>query len=361
MLIPVPISQILHFLEQTAPRAFALPGDPIGLQVGAIDTQVSRIAVALDPDMRSAQAALNHECQLLMTHHPLIYRPLQSVVSIDPVGSVVHFLCQHQIAHIAAHTNWDCAPGGVNDALASALELTNTRPFGFGAEVPQFKLVTFVPLEHLDAVIDAMAMVGAGEIGLYRRCAFYHEGYGTYEPQSGAEPFMGTIGERETATEARLEMVVSGHQLEEARAALLATHPYEEVAYDVYPLQDAKCYSMGRVGLLPYPMDAEALRDYIAERLGSPYTRFYGDPERVVQSLAVLGGSGGDYLRQAKAAQADAYLTGEVRHHHTWEADAWDIALYDAGHAETEMPGVRALAECLRENFAPAGITVIDV
>ncbi len=353
------VRDVLNAIEQIAPPALALPGDPTGLQVGSPELEVERLMVALDADPRTVTRAVYHNCQLLITHHPLIYRPLSAVRYDQPVGSALQQLCAARMAHIAVHTNWDCAPGGINDALAGQLGLEEVRPAGDGAEVQQFKLVTFVPPEHLDAVLDRMAAAGAGEIGLYRRCAFYQAGTGTYEPQAGANPYQGAVGRREHIQEMRLEVLVPSHRLQAVIEAMLQAHPYEEVAYDVYPLHTPQPYPLGRVGRLPRPMRAEELRTYAAERLGNPHVRLYGKPGAMVRTLMVVGGSGGDYLPAARAAHADALLTGEVRHHHTWEAWAHDIVLIEAGHRETELPGTRVLAERLRERLPSQQVEVI--
>ncbi|MCL6534066.1 MAG: Nif3-like dinuclear metal center hexameric protein [Armatimonadetes bacterium] len=357
--MPITVREVLNALNQIAPPQWALRDDPIGLQIGSPDQSVERILVALDPDPRTAVQAHYRGCQLLITHHPLIYRPLRTIRFDDPVGQAVQTLCAHQIAHIAVHTNWDTAPGGINDALAQTVGLEEVRPFGEGACVSQFKLVVFVPTAYLDPVLDAMADAGAGVIGLYRRCAFYHPGTGTYEPMEGANPFQGAVGQREHAEEMRLEMLVPADRLETVIAEMKRVHPYEEVAYDVYPLHTPQVYPLGRVGRLPRAMLASELRDYLAEKLGNPYVRVYGKPNAIIRTLAVVGGSGGDYLAQAKAALADALLTGEVRHHHTLEAWARDIVLFEGGHAETEMPGVYALAERLRPLLEPYGVEIL--
>ncbi len=210
----IQVRDVLRVIEQMAPPALALPGDPIGLQIGSPELQVERLMVALDADPRTVTKALYHNCQLLVTHHPLLYRPLNRVHYDEPVGSAVQQLCAARMAYIAVHTNWDCAPGGINDALAEQIGLEEVRPAGSGAQVPMFKLVTFVPPEHLDAVLDRMASEGAGEIGLYRRCAFYHPGTGTYEPQPGSHPYQGMVGRREHAAEMRLEVLVPEHRLQ---------------------------------------------------------------------------------------------------------------------------------------------------
>ncbi|MCS7273651.1 MAG: Nif3-like dinuclear metal center hexameric protein [Fimbriimonadales bacterium] len=352
------VREILHYLNEIAPPDWAFPNDPIGLQIGDPAQQVERVLVALDPDPRTVANARYRQCQLLITHHPLIYRSISHVRFDDPVGMAIQALCEAKIALIAVHTNWDVAPGGVNDALAEAIGLQEVRPFGKGPARQEYKLVVFTPKEHTNAVIDAMAEAGAGIIGLYRRCAFYAEGIGTYEPMEGANPYLGQVGKREYASEYRIEMLVPSERLEAVIQAMLRVHPYEEVAYDVYPLHTRAEHKLGRVGALPKPMLASELRDYLAERLGNPHVRLYGKPNKLIRTVAVVGGAGSEYLADAQRALADALLTGEVRHHHSWEAWIRDVVLFEGGHAETEMPGVLRLADRLREFLAPRNVEV---
>lgn len=352
------VGEILSFLNEIAPPEWAFPNDPVGLQIGEPSQTVERVLVALDPDPRTVVNAQYRQCQLLITHHPLIYRPLSKVRFDDPVGQAVQRLCAERIALIAVHTNWDVAPGGVNDTLAAVVGLTEVRPFGEGPAQKTYKIAVFTPTAHMDAVIDAMANAGAGVIGLYRRCAFYTAGTGTYEPMEGANPYLGQVGTREHAEEIRIEMPVPAERLSAVIEAMQRAHPYEEVAYNVYPLHTRAAHALGRVGTLPKPMLASELRDYLAEKLGNPYVRVYGKPSQLIRTLAVVGGSGGDYLPDAQGAHADALLTGEVRHHHTWEAWARDVVLLEGGHAETEQPGVAQLAQRLREYLTPRSVEV---
>lgn len=354
----ITVREVLRYLHEIAPTDWAFPNDPVGLQIGDPSQRVERILVALDPDPRTVTNARYRDCQLLITHHPLIFRPISHVRFDDPVGMAVQALCEAKIALIAVHTNWDVAPGGINDTLAELVGLQEVRPFGKGPSRQHYKLVVFTPTEHTDAVIDAMADAGAGIIGLYRRCAFYAPGTGTYEPMEGANPYQGQVGKREHAEEQRIEMLVPSERLEAVIQAMLRVHPYEEVAYDIYPLQVRGEHMLGRIGALPKPMLASELRDYLAERLGNPHVRVYGKPNKLVRVLAVVGGAGSEYLADAQRALADALLTGEARHHHTWEAWTRDVVLFEGGHAETETPGVIRLAERLRTLLAPHNVEV---
>ncbi|MCS6923631.1 MAG: Nif3-like dinuclear metal center hexameric protein, partial [Fimbriimonadales bacterium] len=264
------VRDVWNYLNEIAPPEWAFPNDPVGLQIGDPEQPVERVLVALDPDPRTVANAQYRQCQLLVTHHPLIFRPLSQIRFNDPVGMAVQALCAAKIALIAVHTNWDVAPGGINDTLAERLELSEVRPFGEGPARKLYKVAVFTPVEYVDPVIDAMANAGAGIIGLYRRCAFYTAGTGTYEPMEGANPYLGQVGKREHAEEQRIEMLVPAERLEAVVQAMLRAHPYEEVAYDVYPLHTRAEHALGRVGVLPRPMLASELRDYLAERLGNP-------------------------------------------------------------------------------------------
>lgn len=350
--------QVAKIVDRIAPPQLALPNDPIGWQLGDPASFVEKVAVALDASPKSVAAAAYHGAQMLVTHHPLIYRPLASVRFDDPVGSAVRTLCEKGISVYSAHTNWDVAEGGVNDALAEALELQDLRPLGSEIRMRQYKIVTFVPVPQTDAVIDAMAREGAGTIGNYRRCAFVHEGQGTFEPMEGAEPTIGKVGKHEVVKEHRIEMVADDGQLGPVLKALAAAHPYEEPAFDVYPIESNHSSGIGRVGRLPRPMSLTEFTQYASEKLSYPSVRQWGAPHQIVRSVAVVGGSGGDYLAVAKGVGADALLTGEVRHHHTWQAATYGIALVDAGHEQTEMPGVRTLALALESELAPRKVAV---
>ncbi|NUL82393.1 MAG: Nif3-like dinuclear metal center hexameric protein [Armatimonadetes bacterium] len=353
------VRELLDVIDAIAPWSIAMPGDPVGLQIGDPDQIVSSVGVAMDPDKAKIGKCHEAECRALVVHHPLIYRPLTSLLNADPVHLAVRDCVHLGISLIAAHTNWDNAVGGVNDALAQAIGLQKVEPFGEGGRMGQLKIAVFVPARSTSKVIGAMSEAGAGLIGNYERCAFYSEGVGTFRPGKAARPHIGKAGKIEKVREHRIEMIVDERQLGSIVSAMIAAHPYEEVAYDVYRLEQPKLFPMGRVGSLPKSVNLEQLAEYVGLCLDQPAVRAYGRPPARIKRVAVLGGSGGDYLRAAKAAGADALVTGEARHHQTIEAEQLKIGLIDAGHRETEAPGVAELARRLAK-AVDAKVVLLD-
>jgi dinuclear metal center YbgI/SA1388 family protein len=309
-----------------------------------------------------AEDAVARGADLLVTHHPLFLRGVHGVAATTAKGRLVHRLIGAGVALYTAHTNADVASPGVSDALGEVLGLTDLRPLEPAAADALDKLVTFVPLEHADRVLDALADAGAGRIGNYSRCAWRTEGEGTFRPEHGAEPAIGEVGRVERVAEARLETVLPRAARAAVVAALLAAHPYEEPAYDVIELAlPPSSRGIGRVGRLPEPTTVAAFVRRAAAAL--PPTagglRVAGDPDRRVERVAVCGGAGDGYLAAARRSGADLYLTADLRHHPASEAlESGGPVLVDAAHWATEWPWLRLAAETVRSAFAERGTTV---
>jgi len=346
----VTVASVLEWIDRIAPWRSSYEGDPVGLQVGSANAPVRRALVSLDRSQLAASRAAEIGAQLWVTHHPLFFRPLARLTPETEEGRLALFLAQRGIALVSAHTNWDAAPGGVNDTLAELLGLRDVRPFGPSGPAKECKLVVFAPEESAEELIDALAGAGCGEIGLYRRCAFYAPGTGTFQALEGANPAVGTVGRTEDVAEVRLEMLVPTARVEQAVRALREAHPYEEPAYDIVPLGDRKPWPIGRIGNLEHPMRLEDLASWTSRVLGTR-TSVWGSKSREVRSLAVVGGSGDDLWKDAQEAGADALLTGEVRQHHGLSACESGFAVLSAGHFATENPGTRRLCEVLTDRF----------
>ncbi|MDQ1701417.1 MAG: hypothetical protein QOF57_669, partial [Frankiaceae bacterium] len=279
-----------------------------------------------------------------------------------PKGRVVHDLIRAGVALHVCHTNADVADPGVSDALAHALGLQELRPLQPSAADPQDKLVVFVPAEAADAVLDAMTAAGAGTIGDYTRCAWRGTGEGTFIPGEGARPAIGSHGQVERVPEDRVEVVVPRKDRAAVIRAMVAAHPYEEPAYDVFERTlSAGSRGLGRVGRLATPMPAREFVAHVARRL--PRTaagvRAAGDLDRPVQTVAVCGGSGDSLLDDARRAGVDAYVTADLRHHRVSEAlDEGGPLLVDAAHWATEWPWLADAAARLRETLGDRGTTV---
>ncbi|MCS6862779.1 MAG: Nif3-like dinuclear metal center hexameric protein, partial [Abditibacteriales bacterium] len=332
-----------------APPELAEDWDNVGLLVGNPNEVVERAMVALDPTREVVEEAMQQVCYLLITHHPAIFQPLRRVRTDDPTGRVIVELLQQRMHHIAAHTNFDNAPSGMGDALAGALRLENVEVLAPRQREVLYKVVVFVPTEAVDAVRDAMAAVGAGVIGNYSHCSFRAPGTGTFRPLEGASPYLGEVGQLEQAEEFRLEMLVGERQLPATLEAMRRAHPYEEVAYDVYRLENkGKSLGAGRVGQLKQAVTLREFAQFVGRELGAAHVRAVGSLERRVQRVALCGGSGAFLIDAAHQAGADVLVTGDIKHHDALKAQARGLAVVDPTHAATEQIFVRVVAEHLR-------------
>lgn len=348
---------VQQVLEQLAPPALAESWDNVGLLLGDPAQMVTTVIVALDASASVLDQAAAVGAELVVTHHPLIFSGVKRVVEDGGILSLVRRLIRDNCALLALHTNLDSAPNGLNQYVAELLGLEETRPLVPTPHHPLLKLVVYVPETHVEAVREAICQAGAGAIGRYRECTFGAPGIGTFRPEEGARPFIGRAGVLERVPEIRLETVVPRAALSCVLAAMLAAHPYEEVAYDLFSLENRwPAAGLGRVGLLPHPMSAEAFLHRVRTLLDAPATSFIGDPARMVHTVALCTGAGGDFLDDALHAGADLYLTGEVKHHQALQARQQGIALIAAGHFATERPVVHLLADYLQQHCATLAV-----
>jgi dinuclear metal center YbgI/SA1388 family protein len=331
------ICSIASFLEQWAPKELAWEKDNVGLQVGNATDDVQRIIVALDVTENVILDAIHQKAELIISHHPLIFRPLKSVTEHDRVGKLVRMLVQHNIALYSAHTNLDFTNNGVSIALAEKLELTNIK-FLVPAQSMHKKIVVFVPKKFENPVTQAMANAGAGIIGNYTHCSFRTDGTGTFRGNDNTNPFAGKKDKQEFVEEVRLEMIVPQWHLSQVIEAMKTVHPYEEIAYDIYPLENTLSESgMGAIGNLSSSMQWKNFFQHIKEKLNIPHLRFSEGKNDSVHRVAVCGGSGTELLGAAIAQQADAFVTADISYHHFHDAEG-KICVVDAGHYETEFP-----------------------
>ena len=359
------VGNVVAALDALYPPQAAEDWDSVGLTCGDRSMPVRKVMFAVDPLPVVVDEALMWGADLLVTHHPLLLHPTHSVATDDWKGSVLHGLIRGGCALYTAHTNADVAHGGVNDALAAALGLVNPRPLRARPHEPVDKLVTFVPPDYADAVIAALQRVGAGTIGNYTGCAWKVSGTGTFTPGKGANPVIGQVGRTEVTEEARVEMLVPRMLRSAALDAVRSAHPYEEVAVDVIELSaEPSGTGLGRVGDLNGSVPLAAFARRVADALPSTPAgvRFHGDPDTVVERVAVCGGSGDGLLADAVRAGVDAFVTADLRHHPASEALAAGApALVDPGHWASEWPWLPVAADRLLHALArpdPSAATV---
>jgi len=336
------------YLDELFPPTLAEDWDHSGLQVGDLSLPCRRVLVALDFDLKLAERLQGVD--LLITHHPLLFRPLREIRPETPQGRKISALLREGTACYTVHTPYDAARGGMGERLSQLIGLRETEPLAPRGRL--YKLVVFVPPEAVDAVAEATFAAGAGKIGRYGHCSFRVEGTGTFLPGEGTKPYVGEVGKEERVREVRLETVVPAERLSAVVARMLAVHPYEEVAYDLYPLelQDRR-HGLGRVGSLPEPVSAEAIIGRFATSLGVKRPLIYGDTATEVRKVGVCGGSGGDLWRDALAAGCELFLTGEIGYHEGLAAAEAGLTVAALGHQETEAVFVDHVAELLGRKF----------
>lgn len=351
----VRVQDVAAAVELYAGPELALEGDVIGLQVGNPEKSVKRVLLALDPHPDVIRQAVTAGADMLITHHALLYHPLRQINTATATGRALAVALSHDLAIFNAHTNLDIAEGGVNDVLAALIDLEDVEILDPLYHEAMRKLVVFVPTGHQEAVMDALFSAGAGHVGHYSHCSFSADGVGTFRPLSGAHPYLGEPGQLIRADEVRVETIVPASRLSAVVQAMRDVHPYEEVAYDVYPTEIlGKVSGIGRIGNLAQSLPLSTFADTVRERLGLRHVRFGGLPSTLVQRVAVVGGAGGKWAHKARNLGAEVLITSDVGHHDV--SDAWQtgLAMIDATHAALEKPVMERLAAHLRVTFGDA-------
>jgi len=351
------ITDIVEIINRIAPFRLAEEWDNVGLQVGDPYATAAKIMVALDAGKEAIDAAVDSGCRLLVTHHPLMLRPQKKIDLSEPSGALIGKALQHSLNIVSLHTNFDIAPGGVNDLLAARLGLVSTTPLSVTSVDGLVKLAVFVPKGHEEKVMQALFQF-SGFIGNYSECSFQVPGTGTFKPLAGAAPFLGSIGTREYAEETRIEVLLRAEDAAAARAALLAAHPYEEPAFDLYPLMnEGRREGLGRIGELPSAVSLECLVARLKGEFSLEGVRYVGEGSRSVRKIALCGGSGSSLLRDAHRQGADVLVTGDVKYHEAREAQMLGLCLIDLGHFASEILMVDGFIARLEVELRVRGLT----
>ncbi|MFO7723455.1 MAG: Nif3-like dinuclear metal center hexameric protein [Bacteroidales bacterium] len=344
------IRDIIAYLEELAPLQLQESYDNSGLQVGHPETEVEGVLIALDVDARMISEAKSKGCGLIISHHPVIFKPLRRLTGGSLAETIVEAAIREGIALYAIHTNLDNAAGGLNQALAGLIGLQGVQVLQPGIVKLQ-KLITYCPEEAVGKVMEAMAGSGAGQIGRYDHCSFQTAGEGTFRALDGANPYVGTLNQLHREREVKLEMIVREYEMGKVIRAMKGAHPYEEVAYDVVPLANTDPGAgAGAWGTLSEPQSPESFLSMIKDRLGAEVLRHSVLPSGMIRKVAVCGGSGGFLTDAVIRAGMDAFITGDLKYHQF--ADASDsLLLVDAGHFETEIMMTSVIMDAIRKKF----------
>ncbi|KAF0961396.1 Nif3-like dinuclear metal center hexameric protein [Rhodococcus sp. T7] len=353
---PVRLADVIATLDAAYPPALAESWDSVGLVCGDPDDTVATVSVAVDPTAAVVDEAIAAGADLLLVHHPLLLRGVDTVGAHTPKGALVHKLIKAGCALFTAHTNADSADPGVSDALAATLGLTVTGPIEPHPTENLDKWVVLVPSGDADTVRRALFDAGAGHIGNYRDCSWSVTGHGQFLPTDGANPALGAVGALERVEESRVEVIAPRGLRPKVLAAMRAAHPYEEVAFDVFETATFPGpRGLGRVGELPGPLSLRDFTDWVADALPATTwgVRAAGDPEATIRTVAVCGGSGDSFLDDVARLGVDAYVTADLRHHPADEhLRAGGPALIDVAHWASEQPWCEQAKGVLDTAFA---------
>jgi dinuclear metal center YbgI/SA1388 family protein len=345
---------VIQLIEKLAPKHYAVENDKIGLQLGTLNKPIKKIMTALDVTTSVVDEAVEAGVDLIIAHHAIIYRPLAKLDTSTSSGQLYEKLIKNDIAVYISHTNLDVAVGGINDWLADmvgivpvdrqCLEEVHTDKL--------YKLVVFVPESHHEQVLEAILRAGAGEIGSYSHCSFNIKGTGTFIPGPDTNPFIGEPGKLEKSEEIRIETVVPYSVHRKTVQAMLKAHPYEEVAYDLYPMDlKGRKFGLGRAGKLSQPISLGELAELTKTIFEVPAVRVVGPLDRMIHKAAVLGGAGAKYVRHAIFAGADVLITGDIDYHTAHDALAAGMTIIDPGHNIEKIMKQR-VADWLNEQLA---------
>jgi dinuclear metal center YbgI/SA1388 family protein len=346
------IATVVQFLDEFAPPNLAADWDNVGLLLGDPADPVQKIMTCLTVTPETAGEAVARGANLVVTHHPILFRAVKRLTAASPDGRMLLALVRAGVAVYSPHTAFDNTAGGINELLAHRLGLTDLAPLRRRGEGRQYKLVVFVPEKDLARVSDAVFAAGAGHIGQYSECSFRLAGTGTFFGSDATNPTVGQKGRREEVGEWRLEVICPEACLNDAIQAMRRAHSYEEPAFDVYLLHSAPGpFGEGRIGRLPGAVCLKELAQTVQRVLSAGAVQVVGDPERSVERVAVVCGAGGEFLADATRARADVFLTGEMRFHDQLAAQAQGLAVVLPGHYATERFGVEELAAKLQARW----------
>ena len=354
------LNALTNYLESLAPLNYQEDYDNSGLIVGRADQEISQALISLDCTESIVDEAIANNCELIISHHPIVFKGLKKFNGKTYVERVVEKAIKNSIAIYAIHTNLDHVAAGVNKRIADRLGLINTRVLSPKNNLLK-KLITFVPVAQAEAIRAALFVAGAGNIGNYSEVSFNADGAGTYKAGENANPFAGELGKQHREPEVRIETIYPANLENKLIAALILAHPYEEVAYDLYPITNAfHEVGAGLIGELKYPQEETDFLNHVKTRMKSAVIRHTVFTGKKVRKVAVCGGSGSFLLKQAIAAGADVFVTADFKYHEFFDAEG-KLVIADIGHFETEQFTQELLAEIISKKFPTFAIRLTKI
>lgn len=354
------IQEIINELEQFAPSALKEDFDNVGLLVGNANDNAKGVLITLDITEKVIDEAIELNCNLVVAHHPIMLSGIKKINGRNATERIIIKAIQNNIALYASHTNADSVLNGVSGKMCEKLGLENCKILSPKKE-SLLKLVTFVPNEHADMVRDAIFNAGAGQIGNYDACSYNLNGEGTFRGGDNTNPFVGKKGQIHTEKEIRVETILPAYLKNKVVSALIMAHPYEEVAYDLYPLaNDWPTTGIGMVGDLPNEIDEATFLNQLKSTFNTACVRYTELLNKPVKRVALCGGSGSFLLGKAIAEKADVFVTGDFKYHQFADAEG-RILIADIGHFESEQYTKEVFFEILTKKFSNFAIHLSNV
>ena len=349
------VRDVIELMEYIAPPWMAAKGDVTGLQAGGRDDRVRKILVALDATDKVIDYAVKNKCDMIVAHHPRFYRPLKNICKDTFSGNIAYKLNKNDIAVFNAHTNFDAAPGGVNDILADIAGILDCKPVAVTADDKFVKLTVYVPEDYLEVIRDELAQAGAGEIGNYSECSYRTIGIGMFRVLDDATPAVGALGELVETEEWRLEVVLPLSMKNSIENVLLSVHPYEEPAYDFSPVMRSVAYGQGRVGDLEREITLAGLARRFKKATASKSVSVLGNKNTKIKRVVLWSGSGVDVDR-VLAVNPQCIVCGELGYHQAEELEYAGVNAVVLGHGPCEELALVAIVDSLKN-----GISDVDV
>lgn len=353
------IREITSYLEELAPLVYQESYDNSGLLVGDQEREVTKALISLDCTEAVVDEAIEKGCHLIISHHPIVFSGLKKLTGSNYVERVVIKAIKNDIALYAIHTNLDNVLGGVSSKMAEKLDLLHTAILRPKKNLLK-RLVVYVPRTHVEQVRQALFDAGAGAIGDYDQCSYNTGGYGTFRPLPGSSPTIGSQNQQERVEETKIEVIFPAPSERQVLVAMLAAHPYEEVAHHVLTVENAHTYvGSGIIGNLASPMPEEEFLAFLKERFGLPVIRHTKKRGRPIERVAVCGGAGGFLLADAKRSGADIFITADYKYHEFFDAES-QLIIADIGHFESERFTQELLLELITKKFANFAVLLTE-
>ena len=354
------LKEIVIFLDQLAPFSLQESYDNSGIQVGRADAEVTGALLTIDVTEEVLDEAIKQKINLIISHHPLIFQGIKSITGKNMVERIVVKAIRNDINIVSVHTNIDAVTGGVNSKICDKLGLVNRKILN-PVQGELLKLVFFVPVEQADQVRDSVFKAGAGVIGNYDCCSFNASGKGSFRAGEGTNPAVGKKGELHFENELRIETIFPKFKKSEILSALLNSHPYEEVAYDLYPLENKWDQAgMGMIGSLEEAMEEHEFLNGLKKIFNSGCIKYSAMLNKKIKKVAVCGGSGSFLIKTAISAGADAFVSGDIKYHQFFEAEK-KILIADIGHFESEQFTKELFYESLTKKFPKFALRLSEV